>query len=28
LHTKRNRTVSHASVEAQDGQTHTAVSFS
>jgi hypothetical protein len=24
LHTKRNRTVSHASVEAQDGQTHTA----
>jgi hypothetical protein len=28
LHTKRNRTVSHASVEAQDGQTQTAVSFS
>jgi hypothetical protein len=27
LHTKRNRTVSHASVEAQDGQTQTAVSF-
>lgn len=28
LHTKRNRTVSHASVEAQDGMTHTAVSCS
>lgn len=28
LHTKRNRTVSHASVEALDGQTQTAVSFS
>jgi hypothetical protein len=27
LHTKRNRTVSHASIEAQDGQTQTAVSF-
>jgi hypothetical protein len=28
LHTKRDRTVSHASVEAQDGQTQTAVGFS
>ena len=27
LHTKRDRTVSHASVEAQDGQTQTAVSI-
>jgi hypothetical protein len=27
LHTKRDRTVSRASVEALDGQTQTAVSF-